>query len=330
MAHKQLVEVCNLAETTKVAQVPSCAGTLDNKPVDSVVGAYLLNQENKHTERVYDVALAQMSGNAVVSTAGTFITVALTTVAVTNDAILKFVIDWGNGFTDTIDSASSSVANFVNQPIGKYEAKIYGVMRSGNVLSLGSFEFNWNDPIITTITPVNQLINRNYSVKVGEALQNYCNGVLVGTPYNANGTAYTATGTIRLLDPVLRDERFSIADVTLAGSALTPPIVVPLENASPNSIVGALANAITIVPNPPFTGARDVTVYNGKNVTVAFEYTTTINGVFHRINVPAGGTWSNTLKRDDYTNEGTYVASRIVTAYGATTAANEININWTT
>jgi hypothetical protein len=88
-------------------------------------------------------------------------------------------------------------------------------------------------------------------------------------------------------------------------------------------------NSVTVA-NPTFTGARDVTVYNSKNVTVAFEYTTTINGIMHRQNIPANGTWSNTLKRDAYTNEGTYVNGQIVAAYGAATAAGEININWTT
>jgi hypothetical protein len=103
-----------------------------------------------------------------------------------------------------------------------------------------------------------------------------------------------------------------------------------LENASQNRITGVLAlNSITAV-NPTFTGARDVTVYNTKNVTVAFEYTTTVNGTMHRQNIPANGTWSNTLKRDAYTNEGTYVNGQIVAAYGAATAAGEININWTT
>ena len=65
-------------------------------------------------------------------------------------------------------------------------------------------------------------------------------------------------------------------------------------------------------------------------MTVAFEYTTTVNGTFHRVNIPANSTWSNTLKRDDYSNEGAYVLGRIITAYAATTAAGEININWTT
>lgn len=61
-----------------------------------------------------------------------------------------------------------------------------------------------------------------------------------------------------------------------------------------------------------------------------FEYTTTVNGVLHRVNVPSNSTWSNTLKLDGYSNEGTYVLGNIITAYGATTAPGEININWTT
>ena len=111
--------------------------------------------------------------------------------------------------------------------------------------------------------------------------------------------------------------------------------MVAAENGSQNRITGAQVLNATINTNPTFTGARDVTVYNQYNTTIAFEYTTTINGTFHRVNIPRGGTWSNTLKRDDYTNEGTYVAGRVVFAYLAGTAGtvatpNEVNVDWTT
>ena len=110
----------------------------------------------------------------------------------------------------------------------------------------------------------------------------------------------------------------------------TIPTVTAAENGSQNRITAAQAINVTTAVNPTFTGARDVTVYNGKNVTVVLEYTTTVNGVLHRVNIPRASTWSNTLKLDDFTNEGTYVTANIVTAYAATTAANEINVNWTT
>ena len=110
----------------------------------------------------------------------------------------------------------------------------------------------------------------------------------------------------------------------------TIPTVTAAENGSQNRITAAQAINVTTAVNPTFTGARDVTVYNGKNVTVVLEYTTTVNGVLHRVNIPRASTWSNTLKLDDFTNEGTYATANIVTAYAATTAANEINVNWTT
>ena len=105
---------------------------------------------------------------------------------------------------------------------------------------------------------------------------------------------------------------------------------IVLEDSSTNRITAATALNIITNASPNFTGARDVTVYNSKNATIAFEYTTTMNNVYHRINVPANATWSNTLKLDDYTDEGTYTTGRIITAYGAVTAVGEININWTT
>ena len=47
---------------SKTVDVPNCAGTLVEKEVDSIVGAYILNQENKHTETVYDIVNAAIGG----------------------------------------------------------------------------------------------------------------------------------------------------------------------------------------------------------------------------------------------------------------------------
>ncbi len=52
------VVVDKSCEVPQIAQIPNCAGTLDDKPVDSITATYLLNQENKHTETVYDILTA--------------------------------------------------------------------------------------------------------------------------------------------------------------------------------------------------------------------------------------------------------------------------------
>jgi hypothetical protein len=145
-------------------------------------------------------------------------------------------------------------------------------------------------------------------------------------------TINNSTGAETLVKIYKQGANGSISTSTPVGTIVEGycQILTTAENGSQNRITAALALNSVTVANPTFTGARDVTVYNSKNVTVAFEYTTTINGIMHRQNIPANGTWSNTLKRDAYTNEGTYVSGQIVAAYGAATAAGEININWTT
>ncbi|HRU02058.1 MAG TPA: hypothetical protein P5239_10190, partial [Victivallales bacterium] len=89
------------------------------------------------------------------------------------------------------------------------------------------------------------------------------------------------------------------------------------------------------VPKEYETEQPEVIVYNQYNTTVQFQYTTTVNGVLHTVNISRGGTFEKTLKRDDYTNEGTYTSGRIVFGFaagtiGTATSPNELNINWTT
>ncbi len=102
------------------------------------------------------------------------------------------------------------------------------------------------------------------------------------------------------------------------------------ENSSQNRITGVIANGASVNVNPSFNTARDVTIYNSKDVTLVFEYSSTVNSTLHRVNIPAGSTWSNTLKRDDYSDEGFYLTANIIAQYGSTLANGEVNINWTT
>lgn len=510
---------------SKTVDVPNCAGTLVEKEVDSIVGAYILNQENKHTETVYDIVNAAIGGTITYTyTSPTNIALNLNTVTVTNDSLVGFWTDFGDGYNDF-----GNVPDHSYNADGSYEIKTYAILNSKNKILINAKEVIITNGVVAYApTGTSSTINRPYRHVVNTALQNYCGNTPVDNPYLADGTSYTPTGTLGLhLDAIIDElednaewnpenvadlvecvvgsanlvtealdvnlgaikevvspgstlttfhtllgnnldiqgdgltnlmgaginanisgstyigaqftytfnligeddpgdlgdfgitvwdnvagtsvtatsitstatyagdaqgsglnvpfyawgapgtytivwtgdlpvgdytigymnQNFSPADhvnlsVThniVAGGitttkaqlvaldqctidALTPvPVVtVTLENGSQNRITGAIAlNSITAV-NPTFTGARDVTVYNSKNVTVAFEYTTTVNGTMHRQNIPSNSTWSNTLKRDAYSNEGTYVSAQIVAVYSATTAAGEINVNWTT
>lgn len=322
--HKSFVEICG---QNKVAQVTNCDGSTTSTPVDSVVGAYLINQ-NDRWEQTYNDVLGCTIGGIIPTSVTTLTTlnVSLNTVTIINDNVLTYIVDYGNGHVDYIASGISTY-NYINQPIGKYEIRVYASMASGNILLVKSAEYDFNGTSLTYVSDT--VVSRTYQRLVSEFVQRYCGNVKVGSPINFNGN-YTLVGTGNINKPFIFNDLKVNNDLTLGTSATATPVVTPLENASQNRLVGVLANGSVTNTNPTFSGARDVTIYNGKNITIAFEYTSTINGTFHRVNIPRGGTWSNTLKRDDYTNEGTYVLGRVVAAYGATTAANEININWTT
>lgn len=90
---------CTVAK--QIVQVPNCAGTLNDKPVDSLVGAYLLNQENKHTEVVYDSVLATIGGSITYTyTAPHSLAISHLGVTVANDTLLNVWTDFGDGYND--------------------------------------------------------------------------------------------------------------------------------------------------------------------------------------------------------------------------------------
>ena len=328
-------KLCSLVDVygPKNISVPRCDGNVDVQSVDLNVGAYLLNQDKYAVVPVYDNANAVISGVVGSSIAGSVITIQTVGLGISNDTLLGYLIDWQTGHTDIILSGASSSFDFVSQPnatgLSKYEVKIYAITSSGNIILLFGIEYTWNGTTISQVTsnPIN--VNRSYTVTVGRALRSFCDNSPFGSAFTPNGTVYSLVGSFSVEPALIRDERFSSTDITLAGST-TVTVVTPAEEGSQNRLTGAIANAVTTVTSPSVVGTRDVTVYNSKNVTVAFEYTSSVNGTFKRVNIPANGTWSNTLKRDEYTNEGVYTAGRIVTAYGAAGAAGEININWTT
>lgn len=190
-------------EAPQIAQVPNCTGTLDDKPVDEINAVYLLNQENKHTETVYDV-LTAVIGGAITYTYTAPLKVALTlnTVTVANDTLVYMRTDFGDGYSDVGDSPSHTY-NYD----WSYEIKTYAVMASWNKVLLLAKEI----VIVAWVMVYSPIINpapvsRTYKIEVACALQDYCGGVLVGSPYNADGSAYTLIGDLDLCTPVVIDE----------------------------------------------------------------------------------------------------------------------------
>lgn len=310
--------------------VPNCDGTTTTQEVNSIVGAYLLNQQNKHTERLYDNVTATLTGTVITNVVGTIVSFNLSGVVATNWVSAQYLIEFGNGF---VDIGANPSFDYVNEPNGTYEIKVYRmfVFPEGErwyLLTPVEITKTGSTIIVNSTNPAT--VNRSITYTTKEVLQDYCNSIPVGNPYLANGTSATIIGTLDLTYREELSEWLGISDANNLSGTSGLPVVIAAENSNTNRITVAQAINTTTNTNPTFTGARDVTIYNSKNVTIAFEYTTTINGTFHRVNIPANSTWSNTLKRDDYTNEGTYVLGRIITSYAATLAAGEININWTT
>lgn len=284
---------------------------------------------NNHTETLCDVVTATFGGTLNGTIAGTVYTLNAGAVTLANDTLINYFVDWGNGITDI---GLIFTYDFVNQPSSKYEPKLYGITTSGQIIFISAIEINWNGTTLSNITTFPVSISRTYQRVIGKAFQNYIGSVPNGLPYTSLGT-YTPTGTLTPNCPEFRNDFLGVADATNGTNGA--PIVTSLENSSANRITGAQALGTTIITNPAFIGSREVIVYNQYNTTVQFQYTTTVNGVLHTVNIPRGGTFEKTLKRDDYTNEGTYTSGRIVFGFaagtiGTATSPNELNINWTT
>ena len=315
-------------------------------PVGTIVEGYCTSINND-TELLYgcETQTVTILGTTVI-TSPTTTTIRYTNpnlntlfiVPVITNYIQKVIVDWGDGTYDMVSLSQLGTGNIdhiLNSSLssGTYEGRVFVQTKDLDWFVINEFNYNYNQ--------LTNVVSGLVVTQVGGTSVNTVRNIVQVRNLTTNTITYTTdTGAVTTLSGTnsfavdCQKQGFinRIDNPYLSGnqSVLDLPNVVALENASQNRITAAQAVAITTNTNPSFTGARDVTVYNSKNVTVAFEYTTTVNGTFHRVNIPANSTWSNTLKRDDYSNEGAYVLGRIITAYAATTAAGEININWTT
>ncbi len=252
--------------------------------------------------------------------------------------ITKAIVDWGDGQFEILNSNvfTTSISHTINPSLstGQYEARVYVQTEDSEWFLVTERVYNYNQTtgVVTNVSSFSQ--NTSIYRFVRNLVQVINENTLAITYQNDTGTATTiGAGNTFVIDCRKNTYDGQITEPFLSNGQSVSRLsttVTASENSSQNRITGIIANAVTTAVNPTFTGARDVTVYNSKNVTVVFEYTTTVNGVLHRVNVPSNSTWSNTLKLDGYSNEGTYVLGNIITAYGATTASGEININWTT
>lgn len=270
MAHKQNVHVCNFDELISQPSqvgVQNCDGSTTTQTVEQVVGAYLINQHHYTQKEVYDVVTATFGGQLTGTIAGTTLTLGFALVTATNDSPLGYLIDFGTGFTDIIAPTATSVQDFANQPAGKYEAKVYAVTSSGNIIIFQGIELNWTGTVLTFLTTMPANVNRSYRVLVNTFLQAYCDNLPVGQARLADGTAYALTGTRSLTLPVIRDERFSEADVTLSGGTMSAPVAVTPVYSTNRTL--QTANTTPAAYNvPAIANSREITVQNLTNSDV--------------------------------------------------------------
>lgn len=203
--------------TSKIADVPNCAGTLDPKPVDSITGAYLLNQENKHTEVVYDVLTAVFWGAAsFVYTAPFNIAISYAGITLANDSIVQYWTDFGDWYNDVWPSPDHSYNND-----WVYEIKWYAITTSGNKVLLFAKEVTILNWVITySWVAGSQAVIRTYTRLAWSAFQDYCGSVLVWSTYNPGGSAYALIWDLVASEPLVIDELEDNAD--FQASTVTP------------------------------------------------------------------------------------------------------------
>ena len=249
----------------KIAQVPNCLGTLDDKPVDSITATYLLNQENKHTEKIYDVLTAVFGGSIAYSfVAPLEVFLIYSGVTLANDTILYYWTDFGDGYNDVGNNPSHAY-----NADGEYEIKSYAITASGNKILLFAKEVRILSGIIT-YGPVAlpQPVSATYKVFVGAAFQDYCGSLLVGNPYNADGTLYTLVGDFETERPIIIDLLEDNADyqVAIASASVAPTAVTPVY--STNRTLQTINTTPAAYNVATIANSREITVQNLTNADV--------------------------------------------------------------
>ena len=253
----------------KLVNVPNCDGTSTTTEVDEVNAVYLMNQQHKHTERLYDNVTATLTGSFTTLITGTNIAFNLSTIVATNWVGANYLIDFGNGFTDVGGNPSF---NYTNEPDGNYEIKVYrGFVFPEGIrwYLLAGVEITKTGSSITVASANPAPVNRSITYTQKEVLQDYCNGVLVGSPYLADSTPATINGTLSL---TYREELTEWLDNTDANNGgLTIPETIKSGSVS-------IANG-TFATNLGPDGATWNNPGNLKSVTILARKSNTSNAI---------------------------------------------------
>lgn len=252
---------------TKTVNIPNCDSTSTPTEVDEVSGVYVLNQDKFHTERVYDNVTATLTGSFNAVIVGTNLSFDFTNIVPTNWVGANYLVDFGNGYTDT---GGNPTFNYSNEPDGKYEIKVFRgfVFPEGvRYYLLHAVEIQKTGSTLTLIGANPQTVNRSITYTTKEVFQNYCDSTPVGSPYVANGTAATLLGT---LSQTYREELSEWLGVTDAnnpsGGGTTPTVVIPTY--STNRTLQTINTTPAAYNVSTIANSREITVQNLTNADV--------------------------------------------------------------
>jgi hypothetical protein len=201
----------------------------------------------------------------------------------TNDSVIANWTDFGDGF-----SVAGSNPTHTYQADGEYEIKSYYYVENGNKILVQAQKITLLNGTVTynpvdTLNPSGMFraVSRTYKKLVNTYFANYCDNVLVGSPYTVNGTPAVLVGTLSAnkppviddledagdFDPALPVSRTDTQHMTLVspvtGVAVSPErkIIVTSTYASGSSVpVNSYIDMITGVAwtGNPATELRDI------------------------------------------------------------------------
>lgn len=248
----------------QTVDVPNCDGTTTPTQANTITATYLLNQLNKDTQRVYDNVTATLSGTIALITAGTSVTVDVSSVVATNWVGARYLVDFGMGHTDL---GGSPNWDYVKEPDGNYEIKVYRQFVYPEGISfylVQQFEVTRVGAVVNVNSANPATVNRAITYTQKEVFQNYCEGLPVGSPYLADGTIATINGNLSIS---YREEE---TEWLGAGDATDSEFATQIINEIPNGITYTNDTGIKN-PQPGLVKSITVTKQAGTIVEVSFD-----------------------------------------------------------
>jgi hypothetical protein len=246
--------------TAATIQVPQCVGTPLSKSVDSVVGAYLLNAEHRHTEVVFDVVTAAFGGEMqYLFNAPRNLLVSRNFMTLTGDSVVANWTDFGDGYTG---SGSNPVHNY--QADGEYEIKCYCFVSNGNKVLVQAQKvtilngtITYSPAGIANAGGIAQPVNRTYKRVAGKAFQDFCGNVAVGAVYGPTGP-YTAVGTLQAYEPAQVDDLEASGEFSPAPPNVVAPL--PIIQKLVKGLAKNYANGLLVATHDPQANGNTATL----------------------------------------------------------------------